>query len=99
MKNDTKGRKKKNINGKVGINKYTPTTQLTCMLQETVCAKCGSVNHLAINCKNVISFIYGSSVHGNKTNDRKSFCSKFTKCLRTKLDKFDLVVPIRLKYV
>ena len=40
--------------GKVGINKhnnYTPEMYAP----TNVCAKCGSVNHLAINCKNVVS--------------------------------------------
>ena len=47
-------KKKKNRNEKVGINKhnnYAPDMYAP----RKVCAKCGSVNHLSINCKIVVS--------------------------------------------
>ncbi|XP_063949970.1 uncharacterized protein LOC135152795 [Daucus carota subsp. sativus] len=49
-----KERKKSSRNGKVGNNKrndYTPDKNAV----RKTCSKCGSVNHLAINCKNALS--------------------------------------------
>ena len=49
-----KGKKKSSRNGKVGINKkndYTPDKNAV----RKTCSKCGSVNHLAVNCKNALS--------------------------------------------
>ncbi|XP_063942640.1 uncharacterized protein LOC135150307 [Daucus carota subsp. sativus] len=48
-----KGKKKSSRNGKVGINKkndYTPDKHAV----RKTCSKCGSVNHLAVNCKNAL---------------------------------------------
>nr|XP_017250775.1 PREDICTED: uncharacterized protein LOC108221405 [Daucus carota subsp. sativus] len=48
-----KGKKKSSRNGKVGVNKkndYTPDKNAV----RKTCSKCGSVNHLAINCKNAL---------------------------------------------
>jgi len=49
---ETKGKKKNNRNGKVGINKnnnYTPDKYAP----RKLCVNCGSVNHLSTNCKSV----------------------------------------------
>ena len=49
-----KRKKKSSRNGKVGINKkndYTPDRNAV----RKTCSKCGSVNHLAVNCKTVLS--------------------------------------------
>ena len=46
-------KKKKNINGKVGINKKNNYT-LEMYAPRKVCSKCGSVNHLAMHCKVVV---------------------------------------------
>ena len=49
-----KGKKKRSRNGKVGINKRNDYTLDKNDVRKT-CSKCGSVNHLAINCKTVLS--------------------------------------------
>ena len=49
-----KGKKKSSRNGKVGINKRKDYTPDKIVVRKT-CSKCGSVNHLAINCKNVLT--------------------------------------------
>ena len=48
-----KGKKKSSRNGKVGINKKNDYTPDKYAVRKT-CSKCGSVNHLAVNCKNVL---------------------------------------------
>ena len=53
--------KKKNRNGKVGINKnsnYSPDKQALWK----VCSKCGSSNHLAMQCKNIVSSAFSKSM-------------------------------------
>ena len=45
-----KGKKKSSRNGKVGINKKNDYTPEKNDVRKT-CSKCGSVNHLAVNCK------------------------------------------------
>ena len=57
IEDKTKAKKKGNINGKVGINKknnYTPDKYAP----RKTCVKCGSVNHLSINCKTVVPNSY-----------------------------------------
>ena len=57
-------KKKKNRNGKVGINKhnnYAPDMYAP----RKVCAKCGSVNHLSIDCKTVVSSTPSQSLMPN----------------------------------
>ncbi|XP_063941537.1 uncharacterized protein LOC135149680 [Daucus carota subsp. sativus] len=49
-----KGKKKSSRNGKVGINKKNDYTPDKYAVRKT-CSKCGSVNHLAVNCKNALS--------------------------------------------
>ena len=56
IKNEVK--KKKNRNGKVGINKKNNYTSDKYAPRKT-CVKCGSVNHLSVNCTNMKN----SSVH------------------------------------
>ena len=54
-------KKKKNRNGKVGINKhnnYAPDMYAP----RNVCAKCGSANHLSINCKINSTHIFSPTV-------------------------------------
>ena len=54
-------KKKKNRNGKVGINKnnnYTPDKYAP----RKVCSKCGSSNHLAMQCKTVVPPIFSPSM-------------------------------------
>ena len=46
-------KKKKNRNGKVGINKDNNYTH-DMYAPKKVCSKCGSVNHLAMHCKVVV---------------------------------------------
>ena len=46
-------KKKKNRNGKVGINKHSNYTPDMCAPRK-VCSKCGSVNHLVMHCKVVV---------------------------------------------
>ena len=45
-------KKKKNRNGKVGINKHDNYASDVYAIRK-VCAKCGSTNHLSIDCKTV----------------------------------------------
>ncbi|KAL8119602.1 hypothetical protein AgCh_016923 [Apium graveolens] len=46
----TENKRKNNRNGKVGINKYNNYT-LDKYAPRKICVKCGSVNHLSVNCK------------------------------------------------
>ena len=48
-----KGKKKSSRNDKVGINKKNDYTPDKNAIRKT-CSKCGSVNHLAVNCKNAL---------------------------------------------
>lgn len=48
----TDSKKKSNRNGKVGINKHNNYTPDKYAPRKT-CAKCGSVNHISVNCKSV----------------------------------------------
>ena len=62
-------KKKKNRNGKVGINKnsnYSPDKHAP----RKVCSKCGSSNHLAMQCKNVVPSAFSKSI---PTNINKNF--------------------------
>ncbi|KAL8132633.1 hypothetical protein AgCh_008205 [Apium graveolens] len=78
MKNEDARKKKKNRNGKIGINKsnkfayvaYAPRKQ---------CQKCGSVNHLTHLCKKVVSKPVEGACKYNEANanDPYSFCDKF----------------------
>ncbi|XP_063945973.1 uncharacterized protein LOC135151452 [Daucus carota subsp. sativus] len=52
-----KGKKKSSRNDKVGINKKNDYTPAKNAVRKT-CSKCGSVNHLAVNCKNALSDLF-----------------------------------------
>ena len=52
--------KKKNRNGKVGINKHNNYAS-DVYAPRKVCAKCGSTNHLSIDCKTVSTPIFNTS--------------------------------------
>ncbi|KAK1373969.1 hypothetical protein POM88_030162 [Heracleum sosnowskyi] len=52
LKFKAEGKKKKNRNGKVGINKHNNYT-LDKYAPRKTCVKCGSVNHASTNCKSV----------------------------------------------
>ena len=65
-------KKKKNRNGKVGINKnnnYTPDKHAP----RKVCSKCGSSNHLAMQCKNVVPTIFSQSMPANVNQNFSGF--------------------------
>ena len=51
-------KKKKNRNGKVGINKNNNNIPDK-HAPRKVCLKCGSSNHLAMQCKNVVHSVFG----------------------------------------
>ena len=65
-------KKKKNRNGKVGINKninYTPDKHAP----RKVCSKCGSSNHLAMQCKNVVPPVFSQSMPVNVDQNFSGF--------------------------
>ena len=65
-------KKKKNRNGKVGIDKksnYTPDKHAP----RKACSKCGSSNHLAMQCKNVVSTVFRQSMHANVDQNFSGF--------------------------
>ena len=71
-KNVLSPKKKKSLNGKVGINKnsnYTPNKHVP----RKVCLKCGSSNHLAIQCKNVVHSVFSKSVPTNVNQNLGNF--------------------------
>ena len=65
-------KKKKNRNGKVGINKnnnYTPDKHA----HRKVCSKCGSSNHLAMQCKIIVPPVFSQSMHANVDQNFSDF--------------------------
>ena len=65
-------KKNKNRNGKVGINKnskYSPDKHAP----RKVCSKCGSSNHLAMQCKNVVPSAYSKSMTANVNQNFSGF--------------------------
>ena len=65
-------KKKKNMNGKVGINKnsnYSPDKHAPIK----VCSKCGSSNHLAMQCKNVVPSVFSKSIPTNVNQNFSGF--------------------------
>ena len=65
-------KKKKNRNGKVGINKnrnYSPDKHAP----RKVYSKCGSSNHLAMECKNVVPSAFSKSMPANVNQNFSGF--------------------------
>ena len=69
-------KKKKNRNGKVGINKNSNYTSDK-HAPRKVCLKCGSSNHLAMQCKNVGPSVFSKSIPTNVNQN----LGNFLKCL------------------
>ena len=65
-------KKKKTRNEKVGINKnnnYSPNKHAP----RKVCSKCGSSNHLAMQCKNVVPSAFSKYMHANVNQNFSGF--------------------------